>query len=136
MQQAPHGAPRVLAVNVGSSSLRIERWTPPATRADTAVTAQGIGGDEGTVVSRAADGERQDRAALPDHRTALEALLPRFGPWLEITLEVSEAYARIKATLESQGNIIPENDLWIAGSDSWADLFGGAEVERGPFYRG
>jgi acetate kinase len=79
MQHPEHAAPRVLAVNVGSSSLRIERWTPPAPRADTAVTAQGIGGEGGMVVSRTANGERQDRVALPDHRGALEALLPRFG---------------------------------------------------------
>ena len=79
MPGQPSSAPRVLAVNVGSSSLRIERWAGPATQAEAVLTAQGIGGEAGTIVSRGGGGERENPAALPDHRHALEALLPLLG---------------------------------------------------------
>jgi tRNA(fMet)-specific endonuclease VapC len=47
---------------------------------------------------------------------AYELVLPQTGPLLEVTREVSEAYARTKAALEARGIILPENDLWIAAT--------------------
>jgi acetate kinase len=79
MPSHPNAPSRVLAVNVGSSSLRIERWILPAPQAETVLTAQGIGGAGGMIVTRGGDGEREDRAVLVDHRAALEALLGRLG---------------------------------------------------------
>src|SRR5690348_2285093 len=79
MPSHPNAPSRVLAVNVGSSSLRIERWLPRAPQAETVLTAQGIGGAGGMIVTRGGDGEREDRAVLVDHRAALEALLGRLG---------------------------------------------------------
>jgi tRNA(fMet)-specific endonuclease VapC len=47
---------------------------------------------------------------------AYELLLLQLERWLDVTREVSEVYARIKAGLESRGVILPENDLWIAAT--------------------
>src|SRR5438105_810868 len=47
---------------------------------------------------------------------AYELLLPQVGSLLEVTREVSETYARIKAALEQRGIILPENDVWIAAT--------------------
>jgi len=47
---------------------------------------------------------------------AYRAVLRRFADWLEITLPVSAAQARIKSALETDGIVLPENDLWIAAT--------------------
>lgn len=47
---------------------------------------------------------------------AYALLLLQMGPALEVTREVAETYARIKAALERRGIILPENDVWIAAA--------------------
>src|SRR5207245_7037083 len=47
---------------------------------------------------------------------AYALLLPQLGRLLDVTREVSEVYARIKAGLERRGINLPENDLWIAAT--------------------
>lgn len=65
---------RVLAVNVGSSSLRLDLWEIPGERGRAALKADGIGGPEGRV---AFDGRRSEAAGLPNYAAALQALLER-----------------------------------------------------------
>lgn len=47
---------------------------------------------------------------------AYDLVLGQLEESLEVTRPVSETYAEIKAGLESQGTILPENDLWIAAT--------------------
>ena len=53
---------------------------------------------------------------------AYHALLPRFGPWLDVTVTISETYGRIKTVLTGGGVVLPENDLWIAATALVHDL--------------
>lgn len=67
---------RVLAVNVGSSSLRVDVWDVPGTSPRAALEADGIGGPRGTVSS---EDRVEETAGFPDHTAALDALLGRLG---------------------------------------------------------
>jgi predicted nucleic acid-binding protein len=51
-----------------------------------------------------------------DLERAYHLLLPLLGTLLDVTREISEEYARIKAALERRGIILPDNDLWIAAT--------------------
>jgi tRNA(fMet)-specific endonuclease VapC len=53
---------------------------------------------------------------------AYALLLPQLGRLLEVAQGVAEAYAVLKAGLESRGIILPENDLWIAATALTGDL--------------
>ena len=65
---------RILAVNVGSSSLRLDLWEVPGAQAQAVLEASGIGAAEGSlVVGR----EHREAAQWPDHTAALEGLLAR-----------------------------------------------------------
>jgi acetate kinase len=65
---------RILAVNVGSSSLRLDLWDIPGTSPQMTLEANGIGGSDVVVV---VNGEGRETATLPDHAAALDALLAR-----------------------------------------------------------
>lgn len=65
---------RILAVNVGSSSLRLDLWEIPGQRAQAMLKADGIGGSDGTV---AVNGRHRETATLPHYAAALQALLDR-----------------------------------------------------------
>ena len=67
-------AVNILAVNVGSSSLRLDWWNFPAAQPTMTLQADGIGGGDGAV---SADEGPPERALLPDHAAALRALLAR-----------------------------------------------------------
>lgn len=76
---------RILSINVGSSSLRVDVWTLPSTRPDAVLTAQGIGSARGTIVFSVDGGKtEEDQVALPDHRAALETLLTRLMRPLDV----------------------------------------------------
>lgn len=63
---------RILAVNVGSSSLKLSLWEAGAAAPRVHVEARGVGGEHAAIDA----GEGPPRAAaLPDHCTALEHLL-------------------------------------------------------------
>jgi len=64
---------RILSVNLGSSSLKLDLWTAGSPAPLTRVAARGIGEQRGSVD---VDGETADRPALGDHAAALQALLP------------------------------------------------------------
>lgn len=63
---------RVLAVNVGSSSLRVDVWDLPEANPRTRLEASGIGGERGTV---SIGDQRKEAAGFRDHTAALDALL-------------------------------------------------------------
>jgi len=63
---------RVLAVNVGSSSLRVDVWDLPETNPRTRLEASGIGGERGTV---SIGDQRKEAAGFRDHTAALDALV-------------------------------------------------------------
>lgn len=65
---------RIMAVNVGSSSLRVDLWEIPGQRAQAVLKADGIGASDGAVV---VNGGRREAVALPTHTAALRALLDR-----------------------------------------------------------
>lgn len=65
---------RILAVNVGSSSLRLDLWDVPGTRARVVLRADGMGSPNGTV---SVDDQTHEASAFPDHAAALDALLAR-----------------------------------------------------------
>lgn len=65
---------RVLAVNVGSSSLRLDVWELPGAAPQAVVRAEGIGNARGAVFS---DGPVGEPAVLSDHPAALDVLLAR-----------------------------------------------------------
>jgi acetate kinase len=67
---------RVLAVNVGSSSLRVDVWDIPGAAPRTRLEAGGIGGVHGTV---SVGDQRTEAAGFRDHIIALDALLDRLG---------------------------------------------------------
>ncbi len=67
---------RILAVNVGSSSLRIDLWDIPGTTPVTVLRADRIGAPRAAV----SDGGREEETpGFPDHAAALDALLKRLG---------------------------------------------------------
>jgi acetate kinase len=72
---------RILALNVGSSSLRMDVWPVPGTSAAMLVTAQGIGTRQGVIIEETRGDEP---AALPDHSAALESLLARLPALLGV----------------------------------------------------
>lgn len=65
---------RILAVNVGSSSLRLDLWDVPGTGPRVVLRADGIGGGRGTI---SVDDQAREAVAFPDHAEALTALLAR-----------------------------------------------------------
>ena len=65
---------RVLAVNVGSSSLRLDLWALPGTGPEAVLEAGGIGGPQATVST---GGHAEGAGAFADHAAALDALLAR-----------------------------------------------------------
>jgi len=65
---------RVLAVNVGSSSLKLDVWEPNLSRALVKLEARGIGCGQGTVVENNSAVASQP---IADHDAALKALLQR-----------------------------------------------------------
>jgi acetate kinase len=65
---------RVLAVNVGSSSLKLDVWEAGATQVLLRLEVRGIGGAHGTIAENA---KVVARGAVPDHETALNDLLQR-----------------------------------------------------------
>jgi acetate kinase len=68
---------RILAVNVGSSSLRVDLWNIPGPAPVTVLRADRIGAPRATV----SDGGREEETpGFPDHAAALDALLGRLGP--------------------------------------------------------
>jgi acetate kinase len=67
-------AMRILAVNVGSSSLRLDLWDLPGTHPQVSLRADGVGAPGGTI---AADDHPVATAAFPGHGAALDALLRR-----------------------------------------------------------
>lgn len=65
---------RILAVNVGSSSLRVDLWEIPGTSPRVVLRADGIGGVRGTV----SVGDRaEETMEFPNHTAALDVLLQR-----------------------------------------------------------
>jgi acetate kinase len=68
---------RVLAVNVGSSSLRLDLWDIPGKSPQVVLEAGGIGGAQATV---SVGGRAEGSAAFADHAAALDALLARLPP--------------------------------------------------------
>lgn len=64
----------MLAVNVGSSSLRVDVWDIPGTSPRMVLEADGIGGERGTV---SVGDHREEAAGFRDHTAALDALLDR-----------------------------------------------------------
>lgn len=65
---------RVLAVNVGSSSLRLDLWVLPGAAPETVLEAAGVGGPHATV---SIGGHAEESGAFADHAAALDALLAR-----------------------------------------------------------
>ena len=65
---------QVLAVNVGSSSLKLDVWKTDASEALITLELRGIGGEHGTV---AENGRVVEKCAVADHETALNELLQR-----------------------------------------------------------
>lgn len=58
-----------------------------------------------------------DRAPIRKREPILSSiygLLESFAELIAITSEVSERYGKVKSELASKGNLIPDNDLWIA----------------------
>jgi len=64
----------ILAVNVGSSSLRLDLWDVPGTRPRVVLRADGLGSPNGTI---SVDDRTYEPAAFPNHPAALDALLAR-----------------------------------------------------------
>ena len=64
----------MLAVNVGSSSLRVDVWDIPGTSPRMVLEADGIGGERGTV---SVGDHKEEAAGFRDHTAALDALLDR-----------------------------------------------------------
>lgn len=64
----------ILAVNVGSSSLRVDLWEIPGTSPRVVLRADGIGGVRGTV---SVDDRAEETTAFPDHTAAFDVLLKR-----------------------------------------------------------
>jgi acetate kinase len=65
---------RILAVNVGSSSLRMDLWELPGTSPQVSLRAEGVGAPHGTI---AADDHQVATAAFAGHGAALDALVGR-----------------------------------------------------------
>ena len=65
---------RALAVNVGSSSLKLDVWETGAVQAQLRLEARGIGGEHGTL---AENDHVVARRIVADHETALQELLQR-----------------------------------------------------------
>ncbi len=65
---------RVLAVNVGSSSLRLDLWDLPGAAPEVVLEAAGVGGPHATV---SVGGHVEESGAFADHAAALDALLAR-----------------------------------------------------------
>lgn len=65
---------RILAVNVGSSSLRVDLWTIPGASPQTVLKADGVGSGRGAV---SVDDQAEEMMDLPDHTAALDVLLGR-----------------------------------------------------------
>lgn len=65
---------RILAVNVGSSSLRLDLWDVPTTSPRVVLRADGIGSHRGTV---SVNDQAHEASAFPDHAAALAVLLAR-----------------------------------------------------------
>ena len=65
---------RVLAVNVGSSSLRLDLWDLPGAGPEAVLEAGGVGGPHATVST---GGHTEEAGAFADHAAALDALLAR-----------------------------------------------------------
>jgi predicted nucleic acid-binding protein len=83
----------------------------------------GLGEDDRLFVSVVTNAEiRYGILRMPPGRRrqgleqAYELLLPQLDGVWEVSEEVSGTCAEIKATLEGQGIILPENDLWIAAT--------------------
>jgi acetate kinase len=108
---------RVLAVNVGSSSLRVDVWEIPGTRPQVMLKADRIGGPRATVSA----GDRVDETAgLRDHTAALDVLLGRLeeparldcaghrvvhgGPHYREPVWVDD---RVLADLDGLGTLVP-----------------------------
>ena len=64
----------MLAVNVGSSSLRVDVWDIPGTSPRMVLEADGIGGERGTV---SVGDHKEEAAGFRDHTAALDVLLDR-----------------------------------------------------------
>ncbi|MEJ2686028.1 MAG: acetate/propionate family kinase [Gammaproteobacteria bacterium] len=67
-------AMRILAVNLGSSSLKLDLWDTGKLEPITRLAARGVGETRGTV---AVDGETAAETEMADHGSALESLFPR-----------------------------------------------------------
>ena len=63
---------RILAVNVGSSSLRLDLWGLPGAGPEAVLEASGVGGPHATV---SVGGDAEESGAFADHAAALDALL-------------------------------------------------------------
>lgn len=46
--------------------------------------------------------------------SSIHGMLESFAELVEVTSQVAERYSKVKAELASKGNIIPDNDIWIA----------------------
>lgn len=108
---------RVLAVNVGSSSLRVDVWSIPGTNPEVRLEADGIGCPRATVSA----GDRVDETTgLRDHTAALDVLLGRLeeparldcaghrvvhgGPHYREPVWVDD---RVLADLDGLGTLVP-----------------------------
>ncbi|HKJ09648.1 MAG TPA: acetate kinase, partial [Gammaproteobacteria bacterium] len=65
---------RILAVNLGSSSLKLDLWDDGRLEPITRLAARGVGESRGTV---AVDGQTVAETEMADHGAALDALFPR-----------------------------------------------------------
>jgi predicted nucleic acid-binding protein len=90
---------------------RVTAWLARVTESETLRISANTNGEIRYGLYRLPAGKK--RSALDQ---AFELLLSQLGQWLDVTGEVSELYARIKASLERGGVILPENDLWIAAT--------------------
>lgn len=108
---------RVLAVNVGSSSLRVGLWNIPGTSPRMVLEADGIGSARGTM---SVGDRREEAAGFRDHTAALDALFDRLdksarpdavghrvvhgGPRYREPVWVDE---RVLADLDGLGALVP-----------------------------
>ncbi|MGA7802625.1 MAG: acetate/propionate family kinase [Gammaproteobacteria bacterium] len=65
---------RILAVNLGSSSLKLDLWDAGQSEPITRLASRGVGESRGTVT---VDGDTVAETEMADHTSALDALLPR-----------------------------------------------------------
>lgn len=58
--------------------------------------------------------ERASKGRRASLFNSILGMLEDFAELIEITSEVAERYSKVKSELASKGNLIPDNDLWIA----------------------